>query len=144
MTIGNSACRPVRRAQARPGYRFRPSAFLPPGPHLARQLVGVGRDQSSSSSRSSVRLRIQPHAAEAPRIALPARKRKTVLPAGIEVDAEVDLNVGDDGQFLSARRDISLSGIDRTTAQALIDEAHRVCPYSKATRRNIDVAINMV
>jgi osmotically inducible protein OsmC len=77
-------------------------------------------------------------------IALAARKRKTVLPAGIAVHAEVDLNVGDVGQFLSARLNISLPGIDRATAQALIDEAHEICPYSKATRRNIDVAINLV
>ena len=77
-------------------------------------------------------------------IALAARKRKTVLPAGIAIDAEVDLNVGDDGQFLSVRLDISLPGIDRTTAQALINEAHEICPYSKATRSNIDVAINLV
>jgi len=77
-------------------------------------------------------------------IALAARKRKTVLPAGIAIDAEVDLNVGDDGQFLSVRLDISLPGIDRTTAQSLINEAHEICPYSKATRSNIDVAINLV
>lgn len=77
-------------------------------------------------------------------IDLAARKRKIVLPAGMAVDAEVDLNVGDDGQFLSARLNISLPGIDRTTAQALIDEAHEICPYSKATRSNIDVALNLV
>ena len=77
-------------------------------------------------------------------IALAARKRKTALPAGIAVDAEVDLNVGDEGQFLSARLNISLRSIDRTTAQALIDEAHENCPYSKATHRNIDIAINLV
>jgi lipoyl-dependent peroxiredoxin len=77
-------------------------------------------------------------------IALAARKRKTVLPAGIAIDAEVDLNVDDDGQFLSARLNISLPGIDRTTAQTLVDEAHKICPYSKAIRSNIDVAINLV
>lgn len=77
-------------------------------------------------------------------IALAARKRKTVLPAGIAIDAEVDLNVGDDGQFLSVRLDISLPGIDRTTAQSLINQAHEICPYSKATRSNIDVAISLV
>jgi lipoyl-dependent peroxiredoxin len=77
-------------------------------------------------------------------IALAARKRKAVLPNGIAVDAEVDLNVADDGHFLSARLNISLSGIDRTTAQALIDEAHEICPYSKATRGNVHVVINLV
>jgi len=77
-------------------------------------------------------------------IALAARKRKTALPAGIAVDAEVDLNVADDDRFLSARLNISLPGIDRTTAQALIEEANEICPYSKATRGNIDVAIKLI
>jgi Ohr subfamily peroxiredoxin len=77
-------------------------------------------------------------------IALAARRQKTALPGGLAVDAEVDLNVADDGHFLSARLNISLPGIDRTIAQALIDEAHKICPYSKATRSNIDVAVNLV
>jgi osmotically inducible protein OsmC len=77
-------------------------------------------------------------------IALAARKRKAVLPPGMVIDAEVDLNVADDGHFLSARLNITLPGIDRTTAQTLIDEAHELCPYSKATRSNIDVTINLV
>jgi Ohr subfamily peroxiredoxin len=77
-------------------------------------------------------------------IALAARKRKIFFPAGMSVDAEVALNVGDDGHFLSARLNISIPGISRTTAQALIDEAHEICPYSKATRTNIDVALNLV
>jgi lipoyl-dependent peroxiredoxin len=77
-------------------------------------------------------------------IALAARRRKTALRAGISVDAEVDLNAADEGHFLSARLNISLPGIDRSTAQALIDEAHEICAYSKATRGNIDVAINLV
>jgi osmotically inducible protein OsmC len=77
-------------------------------------------------------------------ITLAARRRKTALPAGIAVDAEVDLNEADDGHFLSARLNISLPGIDRTIAQTLIDEAHKICPYSKATRSNIDVAVNLV
>jgi organic hydroperoxide reductase OsmC/OhrA len=35
-------------------------------------------------------------------------------------------------------------GVERDVARALVDEAHRICPYSKATRGNIDVAINLV
>jgi lipoyl-dependent peroxiredoxin len=77
-------------------------------------------------------------------IALAARRRKTYLPADVAIDAEVDLNVADDGYFLSTRLNVSLPGIDRDTAQALIDEAQEICPYSKATRGNIDVAINLV
>ena len=77
-------------------------------------------------------------------IALAARKRKTALPADVAIDAEVDLILADDDYFLSIRFNVSLPGIDRATAQALIDEAQEICPYSKATRGNIDVAINLV
>jgi lipoyl-dependent peroxiredoxin len=77
-------------------------------------------------------------------IALAARKRKIALPAEVSIDAEVDLNVGDDGYFLSARLNVRLPGVERSAAKALVDEAHEICPYSKATRGNIDVAINLV
>jgi Ohr subfamily peroxiredoxin len=77
-------------------------------------------------------------------IGLAARKRKITLPADTAIDAEVDLNVADDGYFLSARLNVNLPGVEREVALALVDEAHRICPYSKATRDNIDVAINLV
>ena len=77
-------------------------------------------------------------------IVLAARKRKIALPADAVVDAEVDLNLADDGAFLSVRLNVSLPGVDRQIAQALVDEAHENCPYSKATRGNIDVAIKLV
>jgi lipoyl-dependent peroxiredoxin len=75
---------------------------------------------------------------------LAAHKRKITLPADLAVDAEVDLNKNDDGYFLSARLNVSLPGVDRDVAQALTDEAHQTCPYSKLTRGNIDVTINLV
>jgi Ohr subfamily peroxiredoxin len=77
-------------------------------------------------------------------LALAARKSKVALPAGVAIDAEVDLNVGDDGYFLSARLDVSIPGVAPDVARALIDQAHQLCPYSKATRGNIDVAINPI
>jgi osmotically inducible protein OsmC len=77
-------------------------------------------------------------------IALAARKRKITFPAEVIIDAEVDLNLADGGAFVSARFKVSLPGVDREIAQALIDEAHENCPYSKATRGNIDVAISLV
>ena len=75
---------------------------------------------------------------------LAARKRKITLPADLAIDAEVDLNKSGDDYFLSARLNVSLPGVDRETARALVDAAHQTCPYSKATRGNIDVAINLV
>ena len=77
-------------------------------------------------------------------IALAARKMKITLPADLAIDAEVDLNLADGGYFLRARLNVSLPGVEREVAQALVDEAHRICPYSKATRGNIDVAINLI
>ena len=73
-----------------------------------------------------------------------ARKRRIALPADLAIDAEIDLNLGDSGYSLRARLNVSLPGIARDVAQDLIDEAHRTCPYSKATRGNIDVAVNLV
>jgi lipoyl-dependent peroxiredoxin len=77
-------------------------------------------------------------------IALVARKRNVTLSADVIVDAEVDLNLGPDGYSLRARLNVSLPGVERDIAQSLIDDAQRICPYSKATRGNIDVAINLI
>jgi lipoyl-dependent peroxiredoxin len=74
---------------------------------------------------------------------LVARKMKIALPADLAIDAEVDLHQGDSGYFLGARLNISLPGIAREVAETLAREAHQVCPYSKATRGNVDVAINI-
>ena len=77
-------------------------------------------------------------------IGLAAGKRKVALPAGLAVDAEVDLGTTDGAYFLQARLNVSLPGLDPELARDLVDEAHRTCPYSKATRGNIDVALNVV
>lgn len=76
-------------------------------------------------------------------MAIAARKMQGVLPAETAIDAEVDLNSGEDGFFLSARLNVSLPGLDPDVARAIVDAAHRTCPYSKATRGNIKVAITL-
>jgi organic hydroperoxide reductase OsmC/OhrA len=75
---------------------------------------------------------------------LAARKMKVTLPPDFAIDAEVDLNLGDGGYFLRARLNVSVPRVDRKIAQAVVDAAHETCPYSKATRGNIDVTINLV
>jgi osmotically inducible protein OsmC len=75
---------------------------------------------------------------------LAARKLKVVLPADFAIDAEVDLCMGGDGYSLQARLNVSLPGLEREAAEALTNAAHETCPYSKATRGNIDVVINLV
>jgi Ohr subfamily peroxiredoxin len=77
-------------------------------------------------------------------IKLVASKMKVKLPPDMATDAEVDLCTGDDGYFLQARLNVSLPGLDRQVAQAILDGAHYTCPYSKATRGNISVEINLV
>ena len=77
-------------------------------------------------------------------IGLAARNRKIALPADLAIDAEVDLHLADSGYFLSTRLNVSMPGVAREVAQSLVDEADQLCPNSKATRGNIDVAINLV
>jgi lipoyl-dependent peroxiredoxin len=77
-------------------------------------------------------------------IALAANRRKIALPADPVIDAEVDLLLADSGSSLRARFKVSLPGIARDVAQSLINEAHENCPYAKATRGNIDVAVTVV
>lgn len=73
-----------------------------------------------------------------------AVKIKATLPADLAVDAEVDLGPTPGAYGIAARLNVSLPGMDRAAAQALIDAAHKVCPYSNATRGNIDVNIRLV
>lgn len=77
-------------------------------------------------------------------LGLAAAKRKIRLPAETAIDAEVDLGMSGDAYGLQARLNISLPGIEPDVAHALIDEAHQTCPYSKATRGNIDVVLSLV
>ncbi len=77
-------------------------------------------------------------------MALVARQRKITLPADLAIDAEVDLTEADGAYVLRARLNVSAPGLARDVARALADEAHQVCPYSKATRGNIDVTITVI
>ncbi|GAS93670.1 OsmC-like protein [Mycolicibacterium canariasense] len=75
---------------------------------------------------------------------LTAGQHDVKLPADTAVDAEVDL-VNTDGAFsLQARLNVTIPGVDREVAQKIIDAAHEVCPYSKATRGNIPVTVTLV
>ncbi len=67
-----------------------------------------------------------------------------IYSANLAIDAEVVLGTAGDGYFLQARLNVSLPGLDRDVAQALVEEAHQTCPYSKLTRGNINVELNLV
>ena len=70
-----------------------------------------------------------------------AGAKKITLPDGLAIDASVDLGKVGAGYGIAVRLDVSLPGMDPAAAQGLIDAAHQVCPYSNATRGNIDVTI---
>jgi lipoyl-dependent peroxiredoxin len=62
-----------------------------------------------------------------------------------EVSATVSLGMLPNGGFgLAVELDVSLPAAERTTAEAVVARAHEVCPYSNATRGNIDVALSVV
>jgi osmotically inducible protein OsmC len=77
-------------------------------------------------------------------IKLVAHKMKVALPPDVAIDAEVDLGPADGGYGLAARLNVSLPGVEREVAQRLLEAADQTCPYSRATRGNIAVAIKLV
>jgi lipoyl-dependent peroxiredoxin len=77
-------------------------------------------------------------------ISIAAGNMKVAVPEDLAVDAEVDLTHTDGAYALQARLNVSLPGLDREVAQALVDAAHETCPYSKAIRGNVDVEIALV
>ncbi|MER9237047.1 Ohr family peroxiredoxin [Mesorhizobium sp. M0622] len=91
------------------------------------QLIAAGWSASFASAIASV-----------------AHKRKIALSSGVSIDASVDLNLGDDGYFLSTRLNVRLPGVECNAAKALVGEAHKICAYSKATRGNIEVKIKLI
>lgn len=77
-------------------------------------------------------------------IKIAAQQKRVTLPADLSVDAEIDLGTNEDGYLLQARLFVHLPGIDENIARTLVETAHATCPYSKATRNNINVSINLV
>jgi Ohr subfamily peroxiredoxin len=73
-----------------------------------------------------------------------AGKMEVALPVDLGVDAEVDLCNSDGAFFLQARLNVRLPGVAPDVARALVDMAHQTCPYSKMSRNNIAVEINLV
>lgn len=72
-----------------------------------------------------------------------ANEMKVSLPEDLAIDAEVDLNLSDGAYVLAARLKVSAPGLAPALARALIDAAHRTCPYSKALSGNIDIVIDL-
>lgn len=74
-----------------------------------------------------------------------AAAQKIALPADTSVNGLVGIGPNGKGGFgLQVELNISLPGLDRTAAEELVHKAHEVCPYSNATRGNIEVAIKLI
>ena len=69
--------------------------------------------------------------------------QKIAIPQDVAVDAEVDLGPITGGYGIAVRMKVSLPGMERAAAEALVNAAHQVCPYSNATRGNIDVTLTL-
>ena len=73
-----------------------------------------------------------------------AGTQKITLPADTSIDATVGIGQIPAGFGIEVQMAISIPGMDKDAAQALVDKAHQVCPYSNATRGNIEVSITVV
>jgi Ohr subfamily peroxiredoxin len=130
--------------------------------HTARTVTTGGREQGVSrssdglldirlSAPGSARIGANPEqlfaaawsASFESAIVFAAQQRRIDLPSGPSIDAEVDFCLADAALFLTVRLFVVLPGVERDIAAALVDEAHRTCAYSKATRGNIDVTIEL-
>ncbi|UXC17741.1 organic hydroperoxide resistance protein [Comamonas squillarum] len=73
-----------------------------------------------------------------------AGKQKLALPDGLSIDAEVDLGPVPNAYGIAARLTVNLPGMDKAVAEKLVHDADLVCPYSNATRGNIDKTLTVV
>lgn len=73
-----------------------------------------------------------------------AAKEKVALPADTAITADVGIGPLPTGFGIEVTLNVSVPGLARDLVEALVEKAHVVCPYSNATRGNIDVALNIV
>jgi Ohr subfamily peroxiredoxin len=71
-------------------------------------------------------------------------KEKIAVPQDVSIEGNVGIGAIPTGFGIEVELKISLPGMDKAAAQALVDKAHIVCPYSNATRGNIDVTLTLV
>jgi lipoyl-dependent peroxiredoxin len=130
--------------------------------YTAKTHVTGGRDGNGRSDDGKLEVRLSPPAQSGPgtnpeqlfgvgysacfmgAMKAMAPKVGVQIPAETAVDAEVDLGPTSLGYGLAVRLNVSLPGVEREQAQKLVEAAHKICPYSNATRNNIDVQVNVV
>src|SRR5688572_19189468 len=77
-------------------------------------------------------------------IGVAAAQKRVSLPEAPLIDATIDLLMEGNDFFLRAKLDVTVPGVEIELARELVDLAHEICPYSKATRGNIDVELNVL
>jgi Ohr subfamily peroxiredoxin len=116
----------------------------------------AGANAATSSSDGQLNLKLaQPHPAAENLFAAAwsacylaaiqhaASMKKIKMPPEPAIDTQIDLAQGDGGFFLRAQMKVSLPGVDREVGENLIEEAHGICPYSKAVHGNIEVTTTL-
>jgi len=73
-----------------------------------------------------------------------AGQAKVTLPKETSINAEVSIGPIPAGFGIAVKLAISLGDMDKTQAQSLVEQAHQVCPYSNATRGNVDVELSII
>ncbi|WP_394185290.1 organic hydroperoxide resistance protein [Pseudoalteromonas tetraodonis] len=73
-----------------------------------------------------------------------AGSEKIALPSDTYINSEVSIGAIDAGFGIAVNLAVSLGDMDKAAAQALVEKAHQVCPYSNATRGNIEVELSVI
>jgi len=73
-----------------------------------------------------------------------AGQQKVSLPSDTHINSEVSIGAIEGGFGIAVKLAVSLGDMDKTEAKALVEKAHQVCPYSNATRGNIEVALDVI
>ncbi|KAF7772653.1 hypothetical protein PMAN_b0238 [Pseudoalteromonas marina] len=73
-----------------------------------------------------------------------AGSEKIALPSDTHINSEVSIGAIEGGFGIAVKLAVSLGDMDKTAAQELVNKAHQVCPYSNATRGNIEVELSVI
>ncbi len=76
-------------------------------------------------------------------VGIAAKEKKVTLPADTAVEIEVDLGLGGGNYYIQGRINLVVPGLDHALATEIAHAADAICPYSKATRGNIDVTLSV-
>jgi Ohr subfamily peroxiredoxin len=129
------------------------TASLPPRDGASRGAHGALDIQlSSGGTNEELFAAVQPHptaerlfagawsACYSAALGVVAAQMKVKLPPDLSVDIEIDLGQSGAAWLLQARMNVRAPGLEKDVVEKLAHGAHEICPYSKATRGNIDVA----